>query len=103
MPVPAETVSGQPLIIGALPCVALVNRRTTGPASGTATVQTNGVYELEVEGKNKAGNKKIEPGEIVYFKEGKINVNNEEGTRFGYALEAVASGEVKKIKVKIGY
>lgn len=100
LPVPVNTVSGQPLILGgALPCVAEIDRN----ADGEATVQTDGVYELSVEGKNKAGNKAIEVGNIVYMKEGKLSVNNEEGVRFGYALDPVGSGATTKIRVKIGY
>lgn len=99
LPVAEGVKSGTPVAVGQIPGVTLTDRR----ADGTATLQFNGVYELEVEGKNKAGNKKIEIGDIVYIKGGVLGVNNEEGVRFGYALAVVESGAKTKIPVKIGY
>lgn len=98
LPVPEGVVSGQAVAVGQITGVALDNRY----ADGTTVIATRGVYELEVKGANKAGNKKIEIGDIVYIKGGVIGVNNEEGVRFGYALEVVESGATTKILVKLG-
>jgi predicted RecA/RadA family phage recombinase len=98
LPVPEGTKSGDALVIGDLPCVALVDRR----ADGKATVQTDGGYKFSVEGKNKAGNTKIEAGQKVYLKGGKLGANNEEGKFFGYALQEVESGKTTEIIVKVG-
>lgn len=98
LPVAEGVVSGTPLAVGQITGVALTDR----DAAGKAAVATRGVYELEVKGVNKAGNKKIEIGDIVYIKGGVIGVNNEEGVRFGYALEVVESGATTKILVKLG-
>jgi predicted RecA/RadA family phage recombinase len=97
--VPEGTVSGTPLVIGQIPCVATTDRR----ADTTASVDRDGVFKLKVEGKNKAGNKKIEIGDIIFIKAGVLNVNNEEGVRFGYALEVVEAGAATEIRVVIGY
>lgn len=99
LPVPVGTVSGKALVIGALPCVAMIDRN----ADGEASVDCGGVYDLEVEAKNKAGNLEIKVGDIVYMKDGVLGVNNEEGVRFGYALDAIAAGAKKVIRVKVGY
>jgi predicted RecA/RadA family phage recombinase len=99
MPVEAGVKSGDPVIIGQIPGVAMIDRR----ADGTATVDHDGIYRLKVVGKNKAGNKKIEIGDIIFKKGAELNVNNEEGVRFGYALEVVESGATTEILVKIGY
>ena len=92
--------SGDAVLIGnGLPGVALTDRS----AAGKATVQFNGEFEFAVEGKNKAGEKAIEEGDILYIKGGKLSVNNEEGTRYGYALGAVVKNKTETIRVKIGY
>jgi predicted RecA/RadA family phage recombinase len=98
LPVPENTVSGQALVIGDLPCVAVTDR----DKNGLASVQTDGVWRFTVKGKNKAGNTKIEVGKKVFMKGGEINANNEEGVFFGYVLEEVASGATSEVLVKVG-
>lgn len=46
LPVIVGVVSGSPVIVGMIPGVALTDRR----ADGTATVQTDGVFNLSVTG-----------------------------------------------------
>lgn len=99
LPVPNGTKSGDPLVVSQLPCVAMIDRN----ADGEASVDCGGSYWFLVEGKNKAGNKAIAVGDIIYLKEGKLSVNNEEGTRFGYAMDPVGSGAKTEIRVKVGY
>lgn len=100
LPVPEGTESGDPLVVGALPAVAMTDR----DADGNASCQCNGAYRLPVTGKNKAGEKAIEAGDIVYLMaDGTVNVNNEEGKRFGYALLPVVKNKTETIPVKIGY
>lgn len=99
LPVPEGTKSGDPVVVGQIPGVALIDRQS----NGKATCDTGGVYNLSIKGANKAGNKKIEPGDIIFKKGSELNVNNEEGIRFGYAMEEVASGATTVIPVKIGY
>jgi predicted RecA/RadA family phage recombinase len=100
LPVPEGTKSGDALIVGnGLPAVATTDRR----ADGKASLQFNGGYNLSVVAKNKAGNKAIAEGDILYMKGGVLGVNNEEGTRYGYALKAIEAGKTEIIAVKVGY
>lgn len=99
LPVPEGTKSGDAVMLGNIPGVALTDRR----ADGKAACDLGGVYKLAVEGKNKGGNKKIEPGDIVFMKGGKLGVNNEEGVRYGYALAVVEAGATTTIEVLVGY
>lgn len=102
LPVPDGTVSGDPLVIGDLPCVAVVDKSewTTGDAS----VQTDGTFLLAVKGEDGSGNAAVSVGEAVYIDtDGELNVDLTNGKKFGYALEAVNSGATATIEVKIGY
>jgi predicted RecA/RadA family phage recombinase len=99
LPVPEGTESGDPLVLGALPCVALIDRN----ADGEASVDLGGAYRLTVSGEDGEGNAAVGVGDILFIDaEGNITVD-EAGTRFGYALDAVAEGEEAVIRVKIGY
>ncbi|MTI82590.1 MAG: DUF2190 family protein [Firmicutes bacterium] len=98
--VPADTVSGDPVVFGDIPGVAEIDR----DSAGKATIDTSGVYSLAVKGKDAAdANAAVSAGDIVYYDGGDINLDDTNGTRFGYALEAVTSGATATIKVKIGY
>lgn len=99
LPVPGGTESGDPLVIGALPCVAVTDRR----ADGDASVQCDGSFRLPVHGADHAGNAAIAVGAIVYIDGAEINTDVTDGKRFGYALEPVLSGATTDIEVKIGY
>jgi predicted RecA/RadA family phage recombinase len=97
--VPEGGKSGDPVVIGNIPAVLLLDSQY--PAA--TAVDTGGVYNLPVEGKNKAGEKAIEIGDIIYIKGGVLSVNNEEGVRFGYAMGPVTKNKKETIPVKIGY
>lgn len=89
--VPSGVVSGDPVVVGQIPGVALTDRNSDGLAS----VDMGGAYHLEVEGTPTLGG-------IIYYHSGTLNMTSSGGVRFGYALEAVASG-TGTIPVKIGY
>lgn len=98
---PATPVSGDPVLVGQIPGVALTNER----ADGTTSVDTEGIYRLSVKGVNAGGNLAIAPGDLVYYVtadtpklSGKVA-----GVRFGYALDAVTGGATTTIRVKLGY
>lgn len=102
LPVPSGTESGDALVIGALPCVAVTDRDTD--TAGSASVQTDGSWSFPVHGEDGAGNAAIALGAILYIDtDGEINADVTNGKRFGYALEALASGETRDIEVKVGY
>lgn len=100
---PTTPSSGDPVLFGQLPGVALTDEDTV---TGLTTVQTDGVFDLSVKGENNAGNVAVTAGDILYYDSAatvKINKDNTNGVRFGYALEDVTSGATATIKVKIGY
>lgn len=98
---PATPVSGDPVLVGQIPGVALTDER----ADGTTSVDTEGVYHLSVKGVDGTGNKAIAAGDIVYYVAAdtpKLSVKNT-GVRYGYALDAVTGGATTTIRVKLGY
>lgn len=103
LPVPDGTESGDPLIIGELPCVAVTDADQW--TEGEASVQTDGTWSFPVKGEGpSAANEAISVGEVLYIDtDGEINSDETAGKRFGYALEAVPSGETHTIEVKVGY
>lgn len=99
--VPSGTVSGDPVVDGQLPAVALVDRGTDGKAA----CKTNGVFLLSVKGIDQTANSPVAEGDILYHVQAdtpKISKKNT-GVRFGYALGAVVSGATTAIAVKVGY
>lgn len=104
LPTGTTITSGDPCCVGKLPAVALTDADDTVGNGGRCTLKFNGVIEHIVEGKDGAGNAAIAAGDIVYLDAGKLNVDATNGVRYGYALEAVASGSTTtSIRVKIGY
>lgn len=98
---PATPVSGDPVLIGQLPAVAVTDER----ADGTTSVKTNGVATLSVKGIDGGGNSAVAAGDLIYYVAAdtpKLSKKNS-GVRFGYALEAVTSGATATIRVKLGY
>ena len=108
--VPEGTESGDPVVVGDIPGVALTDR----DSEDKATIDTSGAYKLTVNAKeydtDAYANKAVSIGDIVYHDEdnpdeGDLNVaeDADNAVRFGYALEAVNAGEEEEILVKIGY
>lgn len=104
LPVPVGTVSGSPVAVGAgtkkLVGVALNDRGADTPEQ--STVKMVGSFKLMVSAKEKEGKEKaINVGDEIFISaEGKLSVNNE-GTLFGFALEAMVKGKEEEIEVKI--
>lgn len=100
---PATPASGDPVLVGQIPAVATTDER----ADGTTSVDTEGVWLLAVEGKDAANaNIAVAAGDILYYDAAntvKLNKDNTNGVRFGYALAAVTSGATATIRVKLGY
>jgi predicted RecA/RadA family phage recombinase len=100
---PASPKSGDPVLIGQIPAVATTDER----ADGTTSVDTEGIWELAVEGKDAANaNTAVNVGDVLYYDAAntvKLNKDNTNGVRFGYALAAVSSGATATIRVKVGY
>jgi predicted RecA/RadA family phage recombinase len=99
---PATPASGDPVLVGQIPGVALTAERT----DGTTTITTKGVYNLSVKGENAGGNSAVAVGDILYYEAGQtppVNKDATNGVRFGYAMAAVGSGLTATIAVKLGY
>jgi predicted RecA/RadA family phage recombinase len=99
---PATPASGDPVLFGQRPGVALTDER----ADGETTVKFNGSYLLSVKGENNAGNTAVAAGDILYYDAAAtpvINKDNTNGVRYGYAGAAVASGATTTIEVILGY
>jgi predicted RecA/RadA family phage recombinase len=99
---PTTPASGDPVLVGQLPGVALTKKQ----ADGKTSVKLNGTATLSAKGETTV-DAAIAVGDIVYYDTAatphKINRDSTNGVRFGYALEAVGSGVTKTILVKIGY
>lgn len=103
---PATPVSGDPVLLGQIPGVALTDEGEGGNASGEITIDTAGVYDLSVKGENAGGNSAVAIGDIIYYEAGQtppLNKDATNGVRFGYALGTVGSGLTATIPVRIGY
>jgi hypothetical protein len=97
----ASKSADDPAVFGQIPGVCATDTRT----DGTVSLETEGVYDLSVKGVDGSGNAAVVAGDILYYTAGdtpKINKKTT-GVRFGYALEAVASGATDTIQVVVGY
>lgn len=103
---PASPVSGDPVLVGQLPGVALTDEGDGGNAAANTSIHFSGVYDLPVKGEGAAGNAAVGIGDILYYEAGQVPPLNKDatnGVRFGYALETVESGATATIRVKVGY
>lgn len=99
--VPSGKVSGDPVVVGQIPGVCLIDR----DAAGKATITRIGAHTLSVKGIDGGGNSAVAVGDILYYTEAdtpKIS-KKATGVRFGYADEAVTSGATATIRVILGY
>lgn len=96
--------SGDPMVVGQIPGVALYNK----DANGNTVIDRLGVYNLSVKGANNAGNVAVAAGDIIYYNSAATPKLNKDSVtagnvRFGYALAAITSGATATIEVAIGY
>lgn len=100
---PAAPDSGDPVIIGSIPGVAVTDEGDGGNAAAETTVCTEGIFDLSVKGHNGTSNAAITAGALIYYKSTANPVLNldDSGVAFGYALEAVDSGDTATIKVLV--
>jgi predicted RecA/RadA family phage recombinase len=103
---PATPASGDPVLVGQMPGVALTDEGDGGNVATNTSIQTDGVWNFLVEAVVAAGNSAVAVGDILYYDSAatiKINKDVTNGVRFGYALDTVTSGSSGTIRVKIGY
>lgn len=102
---PATPVSGDPVVYGQLPGVALTSEGTDGLTS----VQFCGVANFSVKGVTTAGaGSAVAEGDVIYYVAANTpklsKASGDAGAvRYGIAMGAVASGATATIPVRIGY
>lgn len=91
--------SGDPLVWGSaeVPAVATSDE----DSAGLVSVQFGGVYSLAVHGADGAGNAAVDAGEAVFWDATELNADLTNGSLYGYAMEAVASGATTTVRVKL--
>jgi predicted RecA/RadA family phage recombinase len=100
---PVTPNSGDPVLYGQRPGVALTDERS----DGTTTVKFDGVFNLEVVAVDGGGNSAVVAGDVLYYNAGVINKNTN-GVRFGYAGDGtggtlIVAGNTAIIPVTVGY
>lgn len=98
---PSAPNSGDPVLIGQIPGVAVTDEGDGGNISTETTVCLSGIFDLTVKGTDASGNKAVGVGDKVYYDTAGTPVLSVNATKvfFGYALEAVDSGASTVIKV----
>lgn len=92
--------SGVPVVCGQIPGV-LVNDAVS---DGRGVMAIDGIFTLSVKGENQGGNTAVAEGDILYMDVTKAYLSKDTTkVRYGYALQAVASGSTASIPVKLGY
>lgn len=103
---PAAPNSGDPVVCGQIPGVALVDEfESPHPLAGETTVALDGVFDLSVKGVDGSGNSAVAVGDIIYYVAADTPKLSKKatGVRFGYAKEAISSGGTDTINVEVGY
>lgn len=102
---PATPKSGDPVICGQIPGVAIADEAASGGLSGQTTVALDGVFALSVKAIDGSGNSTVSAGDILYYVSGDTPKLSKKatGVRFGYAREGLATGTTGTILVQIGY
>lgn len=100
---PAAPKSGDPVLVGQIPGVAVTDEGDGGNAATETTVCTKGIFDLSVKGHNGSAGGAVGVGALIYYKSTATPVLNldSSGVAFGYALEAVDSGDTATIKVLV--
>lgn len=97
---PATPASGDPVIFGDLPGVAIGDEDT----DGNTVVQFEGVADVSVKAVNAGGNSAVAVGDVIYYVDGDTPALSKKntGVRYGVAMEAITSGATDTINVRIG-
>ncbi len=100
---PASPASGDPVIVGTIPGVAVTAEAEGGNAAGETTIATDGVFNLSVKGVDAGGNSAVAAGDKIYYVTAdtpKLSKKNT-GVLFGKALGAVGSSLTATIPVML--
>lgn len=103
LPVPLGYVSGDPVIVGGNIRGVLETDRD-GDGNASVRMPYTLIYKFSVKGENGAGNTAIAQGGLLYWETAatpKLSADSTNGTLYGIAMEAVASGATEEIEVAI--
>jgi predicted RecA/RadA family phage recombinase len=109
---PASPVSGDPVLFGDLPGVAITSMGGGGNAATKTSVQFEGVVEVSVKGVNAGGNSAVAAGDVIYYVAGDTPPLSKKatGVRYGVAMglptqtgNLITAGSTATIRVRIGY
>lgn len=97
--VASTVVSGDPVLVGSMCGIATTDYNA---ATGKASVDFGGVYDLSVNAVNNAGNSAVAIGDPIYYVAGDTPVlsKKQTGVLFGFAMETITSGSTATINVK---
>ncbi len=97
----AGAASGAPVMAGNIPAVVLA----TIAAAGHGACRRIGVFDLSVKAINDAGNSAVAIGDAIYYTAADTPVLSKKssGKLFGYALEAIDTGETDTINVLLAH
>ena len=97
---PTTPASGDPVLCGQIPGVALAAEDT----AGVTTVAIDGVFNLSVKGVDGSGNSAVAAGDAIYYVTGDTPKLSKKatGVLFGYALGTVGSSSTATIPVEVG-
>lgn len=98
---PATPASGDPVLCGQIPGVALINKDAV---DNKTTFARDGAFALSVKGVDGGGNSAVAVGDAIYYVTGDTPKLSKKtaGVLFGYALGTVASGATATITVDVG-
>lgn len=101
---PATPASGDPVLVGQIPGVALVNEGAGGNAVTDTTIAIDGSFLLSVKGIDGGGNSAVADGDIIYYVTADTPKLSKKatGVYFGKARAAITSGATATIKVQVG-
>jgi predicted RecA/RadA family phage recombinase len=97
---PATPASGDPVLCGQIPGVALLAEN----ADGDTTTALDGAWNLPVKGVDAGGNSAVAKGDALYYVAADTPKLSKKvaGVLFGYALGIVTTGGTATIPVEVG-
>lgn len=102
LPVPEGTASGDPVLVGGLAGVALVDRDSDG--NSEVSIKGGPVYALSVKAVDSSGNSAVAKGDKLYYDAADTPVLSKDttGTFYGYAYGVINAGSTATIDVILG-
>lgn len=92
----ASKDAGDPVVVGKIVGVALID----ADANNKCTFATEGIFDLPVKGHDGTANSAVAVGDALYYTAGDAFLDKDSAqVLFGYALEAVSSGQTATIEV----